>query len=240
MRLKQFLERLVGGAVSGNTRNIVRLIERNAMAREHLCDFGAGDGSITRSILNGVTFPVVSAIELDPVHAETLSAEGFAVHGYDLNRPIPINNASFDVVVSNQVIEHLYDTDLFLAEIHRVLRPGGLAVISTENLASWHNVGALLFGWQPFSLTNVSALASGVGNPFALHRGENGWPFPLQHHRLFTTQTLRELMQLHGFTNIQLTGSGYYPFPASFGGVDVRHAHLIALSGVKPAVASEA
>ena len=40
---------------------------------------------------------------------------------------------AFDFVVSFQVIEHLRDDHLFLKEIHRVLRPGGLALITTPN-----------------------------------------------------------------------------------------------------------
>jgi SAM-dependent methyltransferase len=40
---------------------------------------------------------------------------------------------SFDCVVSFQVIEHIQDDQLFLKEIHRVLKPGGLALITTPN-----------------------------------------------------------------------------------------------------------
>ena len=92
----------------------------------------------------------------------------------DLNLRLPYDDGTFDVVCSNQVIEHLSDTDTFVAELHRVLRPGGFAVTSTENLASWHNVASLTLGWQPFSLTNVSRQGLGLGNPLAIHRAE-GW-----------------------------------------------------------------
>lgn len=40
---------------------------------------------------------------------------------------------SFDTVISFQVIEHIKQDALFLKEIHRVLRPGGLAMITTPN-----------------------------------------------------------------------------------------------------------
>jgi ubiquinone/menaquinone biosynthesis C-methylase UbiE len=40
---------------------------------------------------------------------------------------------SYDVVVSFQVIEHIQNDRLFLQEIHRVLKPGGLALITTPN-----------------------------------------------------------------------------------------------------------
>jgi len=44
-----------------------------------------------------------------------------------------IADDSFDVVVSFQVIEHIQDDTAFLKEIHRVLKPGGKAIISTPN-----------------------------------------------------------------------------------------------------------
>jgi 2-polyprenyl-3-methyl-5-hydroxy-6-metoxy-1,4-benzoquinol methylase len=40
---------------------------------------------------------------------------------------------TFDTVVSFQVIEHIQDDQLFLQEIHRVLKPGGIALITTPN-----------------------------------------------------------------------------------------------------------
>src|SRR5207237_1346369 len=86
-------------------------------------------------------------------------------HRFRLNADIPIRDESFDAISSNQVIEHLSDTDIFLAESFRVLRPGGHVVVSTENMSSWHNLAALLLGWQAFSLTNITDKRSGIGNP---------------------------------------------------------------------------
>jgi 2-polyprenyl-3-methyl-5-hydroxy-6-metoxy-1,4-benzoquinol methylase len=83
----------------------------------------------------------------------------------DLTDTFPFDNESFDLVHANQVIEHVSDVDHFLAETNRVLRVGGVALISTENGISWHNVFAATMGWQIFSLTNVSAQTRKVGNP---------------------------------------------------------------------------
>ena len=55
-----------------------------------------------------------------------------------------IEDNAFDVVVSFQVIEHIKEDDQFLQEIHRVLKPGGKALISTPNIKKtltrnpWH------------------------------------------------------------------------------------------------------
>jgi SAM-dependent methyltransferase len=46
---------------------------------------------------------------------------------------LPLADAATDVVVIFQVIEHLWDQPQFIAECARVLRPGGLLMISTPN-----------------------------------------------------------------------------------------------------------
>lgn len=46
---------------------------------------------------------------------------------------LPVAGASIDTVVSLQVIEHVWDHSQFLAECARVLRPGGLLMLSTPN-----------------------------------------------------------------------------------------------------------
>jgi 2-polyprenyl-3-methyl-5-hydroxy-6-metoxy-1,4-benzoquinol methylase len=44
-----------------------------------------------------------------------------------------LKDNSYDVIVSFQVIEHIQNDKLFLAEIHRVLKPGGTALLTTPN-----------------------------------------------------------------------------------------------------------
>jgi SAM-dependent methyltransferase len=46
---------------------------------------------------------------------------------------LPLDDAAVDVVVNFQVIEHLWDQPQFVAECARVLRPGGLLLMSTPN-----------------------------------------------------------------------------------------------------------
>jgi SAM-dependent methyltransferase len=53
---------------------------------------------------------------------------------------IPVADASFDVVVSFETIEHIEEHDRMLAEVRRVLRPGGRLVISSPNKLVYSDV----------------------------------------------------------------------------------------------------
>jgi len=52
-------------------------------------------------------------------------------------RDARFSDARFDVVTMWDVIEHLHDPRSTLLEIHRILKPEGMLVVSTPNLASW-------------------------------------------------------------------------------------------------------
>src|SRR5918911_727457 len=62
---------------------------------------------------------------------------------------LPFPNASFDIVVSFDVLEHIPDTDAHLAEVSRVLRPGGAYLIQTPN--KWMNVIFETIRWRSFT-----------------------------------------------------------------------------------------
>ena len=59
---------------------------------------------------------------------------------------LPFETNTFDIVVSFQVIEHIDDDRAFVAEIHRVLKPGGRLVMTTPNKAT-----RLKPGQKPFN-----------------------------------------------------------------------------------------
>jgi SAM-dependent methyltransferase len=62
---------------------------------------------------------------------------------------LPFADASFDVVVSLDVFEHIPDSDAHLREVARVLRPGGAYLIQTPN--KWMNVIFETIRWRSFT-----------------------------------------------------------------------------------------
>ncbi|MEO1051792.1 MAG: methyltransferase domain-containing protein [Bacteroidota bacterium] len=71
-----------------------------------------------------------------------------------------IESDRFDSIVSFQVIEHIQDDKLFLEEIYRVLKPGGVALITTPNIKKtltrnpWHI--------REYTASQLTDLASGI------------------------------------------------------------------------------
>jgi hypothetical protein len=75
----------------------------------------------------------------------------------------PDDNESFDVIVCNQVFEHLKNIFTPLSECWRKLRPGGLLILSVPNLSALHNCGLLWFGKQPTTLNIGGSHVRGYG-----------------------------------------------------------------------------
>ena len=125
-----------------NVENMRAQMALAGMPRE-VVDLGCGDGRATKALVDGLNGARVRAVEGYEPFRVAAAALGLDVLAGDLEGSLPFADDSIDLVVSNQVIEHLADTDSFVAEIRRVLRPGGMAVVSTENMASWHNIAAL-------------------------------------------------------------------------------------------------
>ena len=65
----------------------------------------------------------------------------------------PDADSSFDVVVCNQVLEHIKNIYTPLSEMWRVLKNDGLLILSVPNLACWHNCGLLMLGQQPTTIS---------------------------------------------------------------------------------------
>lgn len=204
---------------------------------ETLLDLGCADGLFTRNVARSVGASRVMGVEIVPDLARKAADNGIEVTIADLDKTLPLPDAVADGIMSNQVIEHLSDTDNLVREACRLLKPGGVFVVSTENISAWYNVFAIAMGWQPFSLTNISSVAMGIGNPLAIHRGKEGLEMPVQHRRIFAPRGLQDLLSCHGLVVEELRGFGYFPLRGRtalwLSGVDPRHSAFIAVRARK-------
>lgn len=160
-----------------------------------LLDIGCWDGSVARSY--AAVFLKNPEARIDGVdivrHPGALSFYREVFEADISHTVLPIPAQQYDFVVLSEVIEHVFDTDFVLSEIHRVLKSNGVLVISTPNLASLINRFFLLFGLQPL-YTEVSSRKTTYGNPWR-RDGK-----PAGHIRDITFRALVDLVRFNGFT----------------------------------------
>jgi SAM-dependent methyltransferase len=104
---------------------------RAAVGRgKRVLDLGCRSGALTRHFLEG---NAVVGLDVDAAALEKAAALGIEPVQANVEEPLPFEDASFDAVVAGELFEHLRFPDALVAEIRRVLRPGGVLVGSVPN-----------------------------------------------------------------------------------------------------------
>lgn len=168
---------------------VVQLCGENKTAS--ILDVGAGYGKdllALKKILPGAS---MAAVEGYPAAVAFLRESGVEVTSINLERdPLPFKDKSFDIVMCNQVIEHVKELFWLVSELSRVCKVDGYLVIGIPNLGSLHNRIALLLGKQPPAIH--------VFGP---------------HVRGFTNAGLRDFLQAGKVLRVDnVLGGNFYPF----------------------------
>jgi SAM-dependent methyltransferase len=184
-----------------------RWIERCQSRRLRILDIGCGKGQflydVTDSLKSRHQAKLGRIAVVDLVRAEgnlldqlPLKPDFFqqSVDG----KKLPFEDASFDFVSCNHVLEHVFQTEQLLREIRRVSDSAGLAVISVPNCAAWMNRLAFLFGGQPLGAeVGTESVTYGFWPAFLQERLKQF--DPSGHIRDFTPRSLRDLTAACGF-----------------------------------------
>lgn len=148
-------------------------------ADSRVVDIGAGEGYFSmrlgeslRGSLRAEPGQVLSACDVFPdnfrypdVRCDRIEADG----------RLPYPDESFDIACSLEVVEHVEDQFRFAREIFRVLKPGGIAILSTPNVLNinsrvryLHSGFGVLF--DPLSLSSTDPVhTSGHINPVSFY-----------------------------------------------------------------------
>jgi SAM-dependent methyltransferase len=182
-------------------RKVFRLIAEEPPGR--LLDLGCGAGEFSARV--AALGWRVCGLELIQAQAARARSLGLLAVAGEVSSGLPFLAGEFDLVFAGELIEHLIDTDGFLAEIHRVLRGGGALVLTTPNLASFENRLRLLVGRYP--------------NWVDYRLGSSG------HVRAYTPRVLRAQLAGHGFRVERHVGN-WIPFIPQRFADDVKYPWL--------------
>jgi SAM-dependent methyltransferase len=168
----------------------VDLVLEHVAAGSRVLDVGAAP-LVTSAALAGLGYDLC-AIDLRPDRFAGMIAElGLEVRRCDVEtEPLPVADASIDAVLFNELFEHLRIDPIFtLGEVLRVLRPGGLLLLSTPNLRSLRGIRNLLLHDQGH------AVSGGVYRQYEKLRtlGHMG------HVREYTTRETVDFLERIGF-----------------------------------------
>lgn len=174
--------------------HVVEAMLRAAMPFSSLVDVGAGAGrdlGIARAVCpNGALY----AVECYPDNVRLLRERGCLVYPVNIEEEaLSFEDESIDVVLSNQVLEHVKEVFWIFHEMARVLRVGGVCILGVPNLSALHNRLLMLFGGHPTQSKMCSAHVRCFSKgDFGLFLDEC-WP--------------------GGFRLEKFMGSQFYPFP---------------------------
>lgn len=179
--------------VESKIESLLGMVGSPGASNSVLLDVGCWDGAQTEKRAEALNARRLLGIEIFEGPATAAAGRGIEVARIDLeSERFPWPDESVDVVVCNQVLEHLKNIWLPMSEMHRVLRPGGYAVLSVPNLASLHNRVLLALGRQP---TSIRVLGP--------------------HVRGYTFREFCDLVELDGAYTIEhKRGAGFYPVPS--------------------------
>ncbi len=108
---------------------IVRQLGFSPSLGARILDLGCGEGATVRALRSAG----YDASGCDTVLRDTSEAEEMIASGYVKQIPatpyrLPFDDAEFDLVLSDEVLEHVQNYEDFVAESHRVQKPGGMAL----------------------------------------------------------------------------------------------------------------
>lgn len=157
-------------------------------------DLGAGPGSDLLIAKEISPQTEIHGVEVYEEYAQKLSDKGIRVHRSNIEcDKLPFADNSVDVVIVNQILEHVKEVFWVFHEMTRVLKVGGRVIVGVPNIAAFHNRILMLAGRQPTQLKNASAHVRGYTKHDMLHFVNSCFP--------------------KGYDLENFKGSNFYPFP---------------------------
>lgn len=198
MKLKKYIKyRFIGTQYEWESHidNIIRIFDKNIRSYipNNLLDVGCGNGNRSVRIANYFNVALNKIYGLDYNEDLILTCKRiFNANKIDLeSEDIPYETETFDLVICNQVLEHLKNYRKVIHGLIRVAKKGGYIVIGIPNLAHLINRIYLLFGIQPMCIHLNGAHVSAFT------------------HKEF----VKMLTSLERIKLIDCTGSTMYPLP---------------------------
>lgn len=152
--------------------NTIRLIKKYKKDTSNLSflELGSGSGFLLSLLRKKFKNSFILGIEYDQRlvdHSRKKNADLNVIQGNVEDFHL---NDNFDIIISLQVIEHLYRPDLMLENVKKYLRPAGIFIVTTPNLNCYsHRI--LGKNWHGFREDHVSLKSRKEWDNFIIEKG---------------------------------------------------------------------
>jgi len=138
----------------GNLRLSLQFLEMEELiSPEHrVLEIGCGIGSVVAALNEKGIDAIGTDISAAAVEYGRQKYPGIRIEAHPAER-LPYDDASFDVVLSFDLFEHIDQTDAHLAEVTRLLKPGGYYLFQTPNKyvnTVWETLSTRSFEWRRY------------------------------------------------------------------------------------------
>ena len=126
-------------AILAELRNAIAL---PANGRSKLLDMGCGTGFVLG--LAEDIFDELHGVDITPAMLDKIDTSSGNIHLHcDPAEKTPFEDSSFDIVTAYSFMDHLFELRSFLAEVYRLLKPGGIFYSDQNaNRSFWEAVGS--------------------------------------------------------------------------------------------------
>lgn len=170
--------------------DIQELLGRHVPAGTRCVDVGCGDGRGAGAWLTARRCEYVG-LDVSQNAVDLAGQLGLDARLIGDAAELPLESDQFDVAICIEVLEHVFQPKLAAAELLRVLKPGGVVIVTVPNVAYWMRrlAFALAGKWDPMG-DDLSSVEP--------------WRDP--HIRFFTAGALRKMLELVGFVDVGVGG----------------------------------
>ena len=159
---------------------IYRLLENERYVPKNICDVGAGYGVLLEELQELLPEILYFAIEPNPEFADKCRSKGFDTLETIVEETSEWSNR-FDLVISQEVLEHVYSTESFIKSLYKVTKDGGYCLVTG-------------LGYEGFDILTLQKDSNSI--------------FPPHHINFLSIKGFEALFERVGFKNVQVWTPG--------------------------------